>query len=68
MLLFVLLLFYSLYVLLSILCVLRFCIVLFIVSCYVYSHFSSIFVSGMDHCHRVKTRLQLINIVSYLCR
>jgi hypothetical protein len=48
--------------LLSILCVLCFCIVLCIVSPYVYSCFFSICIQCTDHCHRVKTQLQLINI------
>jgi hypothetical protein len=51
MLLFVLWLFYSLCVLFSILCVLCFCIVLCIVSPYVYSYFFSICVQCMDRCH-----------------
>jgi hypothetical protein len=66
MLLLVLWLFYSWYVLLSILCVLYFCIVLCIVSPYVYRCFFSTCVQCTDHCHRVKTQSQLINIISYI--
>jgi hypothetical protein len=56
---------YSLYVLLSILCVLCFCIVLCTVSPYVYSCFFPIYVQYRHQCHRVKTQLQLISITSY---
>jgi hypothetical protein len=57
---------WSFYSLLSILCVLCFCIVLSIVSPYVYGCFFSICVWCTDHCHQVKTQLQLINISHHI--
>ena len=52
------------YVLLSILCDLFFCNVLCIVSPDVYNYFIFVY-NFTDHCHRVETQLQLINIISY---
>jgi hypothetical protein len=53
------------YVLLSVLCILQFCIVLCIVSPHVYSCLFSTVYKFTVRCHRVETQLQLINIISY---
>ena len=53
------------YVLLSILCVLGFCIILFIVSPQVHSCLLFLY-KFTDHCHRVETRMQLTNISHHI--
>jgi len=55
-----------LYVLLCVLCVLCFCIVLCIVSPMCIVVYFLFVYRCTNHCHRVETQLQLVNIISYM--